>query len=68
MQSCPARPGEDAHREHLVEHDHDDDWAPGAYDDTQGKKTEEAGSSEGRLSAVNAGKVASAEEIEDGFA
>ena len=67
MKSCPARPGEDAQREQAVEHEQDDEWAPRAYDETQGKKTEEAGSSEGRLSGANAGNVASSEEIEDGF-
>ena len=67
MKSWPARPGEDAQREQFVEHDQDDEWAVRAYDETQSKKTEEAGSSEGSLGAANAGKVASAEEIENGF-
>ena len=67
IKGCPARPGEVAQREHVVGDEQDDDWAPRAYGETQGKKTEEAGSSEGRLGAANDGKVVSAEEIEDGF-
>ena len=68
MDDCPARPGEGAQREQVIEDEQGDGWARrGAYDETQGKKTEEAGSSEGRLGGANAGNVASAEEIEDGF-
>ena len=67
MKGCPARPGNDAQREHIVEHEQDDDWGPCANDETHGKKTKEAGSSEGRLGSANAGNVASSEEIEDGF-